>query len=56
MNVKFFYWIAMPLWIVILIVASCFVSVVNDSYETKFNVIRNMWIVFGKNLLNNQIE
>lgn len=46
-----FNWIGLPLCIIVLIVVSCFVSIVKDSYETKFNVIKKMWIVFGKNLL-----
>lgn len=46
-----FNWVGLPLWIIVLIVAGCFVSIVKDSYETKFNVIKKMWIVFGKNLL-----
>ena len=46
-----FNWVGFPLWIIVLIIVSCFVSIVKDSYETKFNVIKKMWIVFGKNLL-----
>lgn len=47
----------LPLWsissIMVLIVLSCFVSVVKDSYETKFDVIKKAWMLFGKKLVNN---
>ncbi len=43
-------WIVFPVWILILIVTSCFVSVVKDSYENKFRVIKKMWIVFCEHL------
>ena len=47
-----FNWIGLPVWITFLIVLSCFISIVKDSNKlSKFNEIKKMWIVFGKNLL-----
>lgn len=45
-----FNWVGLPVWIIILITVSCFVSVIKDSNETKFNVIKKMWVVFIKEL------
>jgi ABC-type polysaccharide/polyol phosphate export permease len=46
-------WILFPVWLIILITASCFVSIVEDTIKTKIRVIKKMWLVFVKNLLGN---
>lgn len=44
-------WICSPIDFIVLMVLSCFVSVVKDSYENKINVIKKAWNIFAKKLL-----